>query len=257
MGAALVTGSTAGIGSGFAQRLAATGWDLVLVARTADRLRRQADDLVHRYGGRVEVLPADLGDRQDCARVEERLADPAAPIHLLVNNAGFGTASSFANSDREQETRQLDVMCRAVLRLTHAAVTGPHGMVARGSGGVVNVSSVAGWVPGGSYAAAKAWVTSFSRGVAAELSGTGVHVVALCPGFTRTEFHQRAGSDVSAIPSWLWLTVDEVVAGALRDLEAGRSLSVPTARYQVLAALARHAPDPLVRAVYVRARPKR
>ena len=254
---ALVTGATSGIGAAFADRLAARGWDLVLVARSVDRLDQKAADLEHRYGGAVQVLAADLSDREACARVESRLSDASAPVHLLVNDAGFGTNTRFVAGDVDAEERQLDVLCRAVLRLTHAAVAGPRGMVARGSGAVVNVSSVAGWVPGGTYAAAKAWVTSFSEGLAAELAGTGVTVLAVCPGFTHTEFHQRGGMDVSAIPPWLWLTVDQVVDGALRDLRHRRTVSVPTARYKVLATLARHAPRPLVRAVYVRGRPKR
>jgi short-subunit dehydrogenase len=256
MATALVTGATSGIGAAFADRLAATGWDLVLVARSVDRLDQKAADLTHRYGGTVQVLAADLADRDQCARVESRLSDASAPVHLLVNNAGFGTNTTFTAGGVDEEERQLDVLCRAVLRLTHAAVSGPRGMAARGSGAVVNVSSVAGWVPGGTYSAAKAWVTSFSEGLAAELAGTGVKVVAVCPGFTHTEFHASGGMDTRAIPDWMWLTVDQVVSGALHDLRVGRTVSVPTARYKVLAALARHTPRPLVRAVYLRARPK-
>jgi uncharacterized protein len=254
MATALVTGATAGIGAAFADRLAATGWDLVLVARSVDRLDQQAADLTHRYGGAVAVLSADLADPAQCRAVEERLADESRPIDLLVNNAGFGTNTRFSVSDVDEEERQLDVLVRAVLRLTRAAVGG---MVARGSGAVVNVASVSGWIPGGSYSAAKAWVISFSEGVAAELAGTGVKVMVVCPGFTRTEFHQRAGMDVSAIPDWLWLSVDDVVAGGLADLKRGRTVSVPTARYRALALLARHAPRSMVRAAYVRGRPKR
>ena len=254
MATALVTGATAGIGAAFAERLAATGWDLVVVARSIDRLERQAQDLVHRYGGSVEVLSADLADPEQCRRVEQRLADRSRPIALLVNDAGFGTNTRFSVGDVDEEERQLDVLVRAVLRLTHAAVGG---MVARGSGAVVNVSSVSGWIPGGSYSAAKAWVTSFSEGICAELAGTGVHVLAVCPGFTRTEFHERAGMDVHAIPDWLWLSADQVVEGGLADLRRGRSVSVPTARYKVLSALARHAPRGAVRTVYLRGRPKR
>lgn len=254
MATALVTGATSGIGARFADRLASTGWDLVLVARTVERLEAAAADLRHRYGGNVEVVAADLADRDQCRQVERRLADPGRPIDLLVNNAGFGTNTRFRTGPVEEEERQLDVLCRAVLRLTHAAI-GP--MVARGTGGVVNVSSVAGWVPGGSYAAAKAWVTAFSEGIAAELAGTGVKVMAVCPGFTHTEFHARGGMDVSAIPEWLWLTPDQVVDASLADLRRGRTVSVPTARYKVLATLARHAPRPLVRAAYLRGRPKR
>ena len=253
MATALVTGSTSGIGAAYAERLASKGWDLVLVARTVDRLEGQATDLRYRFGGRVEVLAADLGDLEECRRVEHRLADRAHPVDLLVNNAGFGTNKAFAAGTVDEEQRQLDVLVRAVLRLTHAAVGG---MVERGQGGVVNVSSVAGWVPGGTYSAAKGWVTTFSESVAAELSGTGVHVLAVCPGFTHTQFHQTGGMDVSRIPDWMWLTADTIVEDSLADLRRGRTVSVPSGRYKALATLARHTPRPLVRAIYVRARPK-
>ena len=146
------------------------------------------------------------------------------------------------------------MLVRAVLRLTHAVVPG---MVARGSGRVVNVSSVAGWIPAGTYNAGKAWVTAFSAGLSAELAGTGVVVTAVCPGFVHTEFHARGGMDVSAIPEWLWLQPEQVVDGALADVGRGRAVSVPTARYKVLAGLARHAPSGLVGRTYRRARPKR
>ena len=252
MAIALVTGSTSGIGAAFAERLAARGYDLVLVARTAPRLEAQAEQLRHRYGGAVEVLPADLADPLALLEIEARLA--AEPFDLLVNNAGFGTNRRFADGAIDEEERQLDVLVRAVLRLTHAAV-GP--MIRRGSGAVINVSSVAAFVPGGTYAAAKAWVTYFSEGLAGELEGKGVKVMAVCPGFTHTEFHERGGMDVSAIPERLWLTPDEVVDGALADLARGRRVSIPSGTYKVLATVARHAPHRLVTAVYSRARPKR
>ena len=251
---ALVTGSTSGIGAAFAERLAARGHDLVLVARTLDRLDQQAADLRHSYGAAVQVLPADLADAEQVRRVEHRLTDASRPVAMLVNNAGFGVNRRFVADDIDAEERQLDVLVRAVLRLTHAAV-GP--MVSRGSGSVVNVSSVGGWVAGGSYNAAKAWVTAFSAGLAGELAGTGVRVLAVCPGFVRTDFHRRGGMDVSAIPDWLWLTPDQVVDGALADLERGRAVSVPSGRYKVLSALARHAPQGMVAAAYRRGRPKR
>jgi len=253
MGTALVTGATAGIGAAFADRLAADGFDLVLVARDEQRLEQRADDLRNRFGATVEVLPADLADREQCARVEQRLADPAAPVDMLVNNAGFSLNRRFTRSTAADEERQLDVLVRAVLRLTHAAVAG---MVERGSGAVVNVSSVAAWVPGGTYAAAKAWVSSFSEGLAGELGGTGVRVLAVAPGFTRTEFHQRGDMDVSRIPSWLWLTPEQVVDAALADLRRGRVVSVPDARYKALTLAARYLPRSVVGAAYRRGRPR-
>jgi len=251
---ALVTGSTSGIGAQFAERLAARGFDLVTVARAVDRLDQQATDLNHRYGCQVQVLPADLADREQCRRVELRLDDASRPIALLVNNAGFGTGRRFVRNTIEAEEAQLDVLVRAVMRLCHAVVPG---MVARGAGRIVNVSSVSAFVPGGTYNAAKAWVTVFTEALASQLDGTGVTATAVMPGFVRTEFHQRGGMDVSAIPDWLWLSVDQVVDEALSDAARGRALSVPTARYKVITTLARHAPRQLVAAAYRKTRPAR
>ena len=243
MPTALITGATAGIGAEFARRLAAQGHDLVLVARDEDRLEATAADLKHRFGGAVAVLPADLADRDQCARVEARLADRDRPVDLLVNNAGFGTGHPFSRGQLADEERQLDVLVRAVLRLSHAAVGG---MVERRHGGIVNVSSVAAWTPTGTYSAAKAWVTTFSEGLDAELAGIGVRVVAVAPGFTRTEFHDRAGMDMTSIPDWMWLDPDQVVRAALAGLAGRRTVVVPGNQYRLLAGLARHAPSRLV-----------
>jgi len=251
---ALVTGATSGIGAAFAERLASRGYDLVLVARSVDRLDQQAQGLRHRYGAGVQVLPADLADRDQLHRVETRLDDASRPVAMLVNNAGYGLAHRFTAGKADDEEQQLDVLVRAVLRLTHAALPP---MVARGSGAVVNVSSVGGFVPAGTYNAAKGWVTAFSEGVAGEVRASGVRVMAVCPGFVRTEFHQRAGMDVSRIPGWLWLTPAQVVDGALADLARGRVVSIPTARFKVLSTLARHAPHRLVVSTYRRGRPTR
>jgi len=248
MGTAVVTGATAGIGHAIATRLAGRGQDLVVTARDEARLHAVADDLTHRFGGSVEVLAADLGDPVGCARVEARLADADRPVDLLVNNAGVTLRQRFLHSSVEAETAQLDLMVRAVMRLTHAVLPG---MVARGRGGVLNVSSVAGFVPAGTYGAAKAWVTSFSEGLAVELAGTGVDVVAVCPGYTRTEFHARAQANMSHLPPWLWLDADDVAVAAL-DALGRRVVEVPSARYKVIAALGRHAPRGMAGAVRAR-----
>jgi short-subunit dehydrogenase len=192
----------------------------------------------------VEVLPADLSDRAQLAAVEARLQDLGRPVDLLVNNAGFGTNQPFVDGDLEAEQQQLDVLVTAVLRLTHAALPG---MVRRGTGGVINVSSVAGFIAGGTYSAAKSWVTVFSEAVDRQVQGTGVHVTALCPGFTHTEFHQRAGMDVDHLPDWMWLDAPDVVAAALADFRRGKPVSVPGAQYKALSTLARYLPRPLVR----------
>jgi short-subunit dehydrogenase len=239
MTTALVTGATAGLGRAYAERLAQDGYDLVLVARDAARLRRTADALAHRFGADVEVLAADLSHPEACALVEERLADRGRPIDLLVNNAGFSVNQRFVTGDLGAEQLALDVMVRAVLRLSHAALGA---MVTRGTGAVINVSSVAGWMPSGTYGAAKAYVIAFTEGLAGELQGTGVRAMVVCPGFTHTEFHERAGLDMSSTPGWMWLDADRVVADSLRDLEKGRVVSVPSATYKALSLVARHAP---------------
>ncbi|MFC5381456.1 SDR family NAD(P)-dependent oxidoreductase [Aquipuribacter nitratireducens] len=231
---ALVTGPTSGIGESFARRLAADGHDLVLVSRDADRLAALAASLEARHGVTCEVLPADLSDRADVHRVAERLGDAGRPVDVLVNNAGFGVRGRFVGGDVDAELRQLDVLATAVLVLCHAAVPG---MVERRRGVVVNVSSVAGFGPMGTYSAAKAWCTSFTEHLAASVRGTGVTVTALCPGFVRTEFHERAGMDVGSRSSGWWLDPDDLVEDCLADVRRGRVLSVPSRRYKALAGL--------------------
>jgi hypothetical protein len=240
---ALVTGATAGIGLAFAEALAAEGQALVLVARDEPRLASVAERLSG-HGIQAQALPADLATDDGCLRVMERLADAEHPIDILVNNAGFGLNQTFVGGDLAAEERLLDVLVRATLKLTHAA---GQAMVARGSGSIINVSSVAGWVPMGTYSAAKAWVTLFTEGLAVELAGTGVTATAVCPGFTRTEFHERAGMRTSPIPDLAWLSAKRVAEEGLRDARAGRTLSVPSKRYGSLALAAQYMPRPLLR----------
>jgi short-subunit dehydrogenase len=245
---ALITGATAGIGEAFANRLAADGWDLILVARDADRLRAAADGLTGRHGRAVEIVPADLSTDDGCAAVERRLtAEP--PVGLLVNNAGISLNTPFLRSSVADEARLLRLNVLAVLRLTHAAL-GP--MIERGGGTVINVSSVAGFgpvMPGSTYSASKAWVTNFSESIAQSVAPLGVRVMALCPGYTRTGYHERAGIDMSRTPSWMWLRADEVVDEGLRDLRKGKVVSVPTWKYKLAVAGLRHAPRRLLRGV--------
>lgn len=242
---ALITGPTSGIGAGFAARFAADGHDLVLVARDRDRLASLAADLEGAHGISVEVLPADLSVKVDRERVAERLA---AGVDVLVNNAGIGTSGEFWTAEPELLQRQLDVNVTAVMDLTRAALPP---MIARGSGRVVNVASVAGLVSGrgSTYSASKAWVVSFTEGLDGGLAGTGVRMMALCPGFVRTQFHSRAGIEMSTMPSFMWLSVDKLVAAAMRDLEKGKVLSVPGVQYKVLTSASRLIPRGISRQV--------
>jgi short-subunit dehydrogenase len=244
MPTALVTGPTSGIGRGFAEAFARKGFDLVLVSRDTDRLQALGQQLLAEYGVRSEVMPADLSVRADLDRVAARLADPTAPVTALVNNAGFGLRQSFLTDDVEDEQRLLDVLVVAVMRLTHAALPG---MVERRRGMVINVSSVAGWITGGTYSAAKSWVTVFTESLAQELQGSGVRVTAACPGFVHTEFHQRASIDMEQLPDFMWLDVPQVVDQAFRDLASGSPVSVTGAQYKAVSVALRHGPRALVR----------
>ncbi|MBP0448200.1 SDR family oxidoreductase [Kitasatospora sp. RG8] len=240
MTTALITGATAGIGAAFARRLARSGYQLVLVARDTERLERSAADLQAKYGVDAEVLTADLATEDGIAAVEARLADGARPVDLLVNNAGFGNKGAFLTVPLQDELDMLKVHVEAILRLTTAALPG---MRERHRGAIVNVASVAAFLPRGTYGASKAWVVSFTQGVQRDLGGAGVRLMALCPGFTRTEFHQRAGMGTGNIPSWGWLSAERVVDEAMRDLARGRSLSVPGKRYKIAVAIARLLPS--------------
>ncbi|MGW1216592.1 SDR family NAD(P)-dependent oxidoreductase [Streptomyces sp. NPDC002499] len=243
MTTALITGSTAGIGAAFARRLAADGHNLVLVARDTERLGQQATELHDRHGIEATVLTADLATDAGIEAVAARLSDRKNPVDLLINNAGFGNKGRYLEVPMADELRMLKVHCEAVLRLTSAAT---EAMRERGRGGVVNVASVAAFVPRGTYGASKAWVVQFTQGAAKDLAGSGVRLMALAPGFVRTEFHERAGMGTDNIPGWMWLDADKLVAAALQDLARGKSLSIPDPRYKVLMGLAKITPQALL-----------
>jgi short-subunit dehydrogenase len=243
---ACITGATAGIGLAFAELLAEQGDDLIIVARDSTRLEALAERLAAEHGVAVEVLAADLSTDVGCAAVGQRLADVRRPVAVLVNNAGFGVNHDFVGGSLLEEERLLDVLVRATLRLTHAVLPG---MVERGSGMVINVSSIAGWVPIGTYAAAKSWVTVFTEGLGAELAGTGVTATAVCPGLTHTEFHERAAMTISSIPEWAWLDASRVAADGLRAARAGRVVSVPSKRYRSLSLAFQYTPRSVLRRI--------
>lgn len=227
---ALVTGGTSGIGAEFATQLAARGTDLVLVARNVERLEAKAAELRAAYGVDVEVLPADLNVRDEVMRVAERLADESHPIELFVNNAGFGLHSQLLDFDIETHEEAFRVMCLAVMILGAAA---GRAMKARGHGRIINVSSCASWIFTGNYSAIKAWVRNYSESLGVELWGTGVTVTALCPGWVKTEFHQRANIRSSNLPDAVWVDVEQLVREGLADAEAGKALSIPNWKWKI------------------------
>lgn len=250
MSTALVTGATAGIGLAFCRELAERGNDLVIVARNRARLENVSDELRSRHHVNVEILAADLSKRAALRRVADRVADRDRPIDLLVNNAGFGTGKSFLKGDLAHEEAMFDVLCRAVLVLSHA---GALSMKDRGRGAIVNVSSVAGFVPMGTYGAAKGWCIAFTESLAKELAGSGVSATALCPGFTHTEMHERSRVDMSGLPQVMWLDADRLVRDCLDDVKAGKVLSVPGAQYKLIVGMTQLAPRALVRTLSGRA----
>ena len=243
----LITGASAGIGTAFASQLAARGDAVVLVARDGERLESLAKELGTRYGVATEVIVADLTDPSQLATVEARLADRDQPVDVLVNNAGFGTNGRLHELDRDTEAREVNLNVVALVRLTHAAL-GP--MVERGRGGVLNVSSLAGGQPtpgNATYGATKAFVSSFTQSVHEELRGTGVKITVVCPGFTRTEFQERAGIDSSKVPGFLWQSAEEVAAGALDALEHNRAVYVPGTLNRMTANMVSVLPDAVTR----------
>jgi len=248
---ALVTGASAGIGESFARYLAEHGHDLVIVARDENRLHERAENWKASFGVEVEVLPADLSTSEGLERVESRLRDESRPIEVLINNAGFGINKPFTSSNLVEEANLLDVLVKAPMRFMHVVLPL---MKKRDSGTIINVSSVAGWIAGGSYSAAKSYLTVLTESLHTELRGTKVHVHALCPGFTRTEFHERGRMRMTGLPEFMWLASDVVVDAAWRASQAGEVLSVPGFQYKILSSISRFGPRPLVRRVGVNVR---
>ncbi|GJO45585.1 dehydrogenase [Mycobacterium marinum] len=244
---ALITGPTSGIGAGYARRYAQDGYDLILVARDVDRLKQLAVELEDDVGN-VEILPADLADAAGRDKVAERLS---RGVRVLVNNAGFATSGEFWETEPAALQAQLDVNVTAVMQLTRAALPP---MLAAGAGTVINIASVAGLLSGrgSTYSASKAWVISFSEGLSTGLEGTGVGVHAVCPGYVHTEFHARAGIDMTKLPSFMWLDVDDVIQESLADIADGKVISIPGVQYKALVGAGRMIPRGLLRAVMKR-----
>lgn len=238
-GTALVTGASSGLGEVFARKLASRGYSLILVARRLERLQALATQLpVH-----VDILQADLSTSAGVQSVESAIRG-RADLELLVNNAGFGSKGRFWETDMSAQQAMHDVHVVATLRLTRAAL---EGMVARAKGAVINVSSVGAFAQSEgnvSYCATKAWMNSFTEGLAIELRGISspVRVQALCPGFTETEFHDTLGVDRAQFPPWVWLKAEDVVEDSLGALKNGPVVVIPDWKYKLLTGLMTHLP---------------
>lgn len=248
---ALITGATSGLGAEFARQLAASGHNLVLVARDTTRLLERAARFESLYPVAVEVITADLLTDEGTALVGERLAADERPVTVLVNNAGFGLPGWFTENAVGDERDQLRILVQTPMELAHAAI---EAMARRRGGRIINVASTAGFTLRGTYSASKAWIINFSRWANVYYRAAGVQVTAVCPGFVRTEFHDRMNADVTGIKGWMWLTPERVVREGLKDAFAGKAVSIPTKRYKVLARVTAVIPDTLAAKVSVRGR---
>jgi uncharacterized protein len=248
---ALVTGATAGIGESFTRLLASKGYNIALVARDEARLHERASGLREKYAVQTFVLPADLSTKKGVKSVEEYIG--SYEIEVLINNAGFGINKAFTASDLDAEQDLLNVLVRTPMRLMHVILPG---MKKRKSGTVINVSSVAGFIAGGTYSAAKSYLTVLSESLNTELKSTGVKVSSLCPGFTRTEFHQRGRMKMNGLPNFMWLNADKLVAKSWSDAQANKPVSIPGWQYKLLVAIISIAPRSFVRQIGMNVRKK-
>ena len=248
---ALVTGASVGIGESFTRLLASNGFNIALVARDEARLHERAASLREKFGVQTFVLPADLSTDAGCRSVEEYLSE--FDIEVLINNAGFGINKAFSVSELKAEQELLDVLVKTPMRLMHVAIPK---MKERGSGIIINVSSVASFIAGGTYSASKSYLTVLSESLNTELTGSGVKVSALCPGFTRTEFHQRGRMKMSGLPNFMWLNSDALVAQSWKDAQANKPVSIPGWQYKLLVAIISIAPRKFVRQIGMNVRKK-
>ncbi|MGR8921561.1 MAG: SDR family NAD(P)-dependent oxidoreductase [Gammaproteobacteria bacterium] len=246
---ALVTGASAGLGREYARALAARGADVVLVARRRERLEALAAELSRAHGVRCHVFAADLSDPAAVEALVRHVDEVAGGVELLVNNAGYGVPGRYLSSPWQVHADYVQLMVATVARLSYAWL--PH-MLERGGGSILNVASVAGFLPGTSghtqYAAAKAWMINFSESLAFEYGGAGVRVCAVCPGFTRTEFHDVTGTrtQVDKLPGFLWLEAGDVVRQSLDAVDRGAVVFVPGIVYRLLVRVVRWLPQSLV-----------
>ena len=248
---ALVTGATAGIGESFTRLLAENNYNIVLVARDLPRIQERARELEAKFRVETQIIQADLSTEAGCSMVEQYIANNQ--IDVLINNAGFGLNKAFTMSSLEAEQQMFDVLVRTPMRLMHVALPL---MQQRDKGVVINVSSVAGFIAGGTYSAAKSYLTVLSESLHTELAGTNVKISALCPGFTRTEFHQRGRMSMKGLPRFMWLDSDSLVAKAWSDALKGEAVSIPGWQYQLLVFVIHSLPRSIIRKVGMNVRKK-
>jgi len=248
---ALVTGATSGIGESFTRLLASHNYNVVLVARDLPRLQERAAALEAKFAISTHVIQADLATDDGCLRIENYIQDNQ--IDVLINNAGFGTNKAFTMSTLDIEQQLLDVLVRTPMRLMHVALPS---MKQRNNGIIINVSSVAGYIAGGTYSASKSYLTVLSESLNTELSATNVKVSALCPGFTRTEFHQRGKMSMKGLPNFLWLNADRLVEQSWRDALKGKAVSVPGWQYKLLVFVVHTVPRSIIRKIGMNIRAK-
>jgi short-subunit dehydrogenase len=248
---ALVTGATSGIGESFTRLLAENNYNIVLVARDMPRLQERAQQLQAKFDVQTHIIQADLATDSGCNAVEQYIANNH--IDVLINNAGFGINKAFTVSQLDAEQQLLDVLVRTPMRLMHVALPL---MKQRNKGVIINVSSVASFIAGGTYSASKSYLTVLSESLHTELAGTNVRISALCPGFTRTEFHQRGRMSMKGLPSFLWLDSDELVAKAWSDALKGEAISIPGWQYRLLVIVIKKLPRSIVRKVGMNVRKK-
>lgn len=250
---ALITGASAGLGAEYARALARRGDRLVLVARRLSALEDLTGELRGLGADGVDLLPADLAEADGVQAVVDRLADASRPVDVLVNSAGFGLPLAFERNDIEDEVRHLRLHDEVPMRLMRAVLPV---MLERGEGTILNIASVAAFTPRSTYSASKAWIVSFSRWANARYGPRGVVVMAVCPGFTHTEFHARMGlaRGQEGIPRWMWLEAPRVVEESLRDASRARAVSVPSRRYRAIVAASRFLPAGLLARAAARGR---
>jgi len=236
---AVITGPTSGIGLAYAQQLANEGYDLLLIGRNEEKLKTLQTQLK----AKSDIYIADLSNHDQIIGTGNYLKE-LDQIDILINNAGFGSSMPFSQNSLAEEVEQVEVLIKAVMVLTHAVLPK---MIKANAGIVLNISSVAAWLPTGTYAAAKSYVTSFTEAIAAELKGTKVQITAVAPGYTKTKFFDRSQMDDEEVPSWLWLTPEQVAKESLADARSGKLISVPGAQYKAMSTVSRSLPRPLIR----------